>query len=98
MLTESGKFASGKARMLESTRKLLEAGKLPDRIQDMNLVPSTYYDYKETANRVLGILSKELRRELRMADFFAFGKVELVEPQTKMATWICANVSQPTIR
>ena len=98
VLIEASKFAAGKARMLDSTRKLLEAGKLPEREEDLSLIPSTYYSYKRTSYRLMGILSKELGRDIRVKDLFAFGTMEIVDPQPNIGKWLTDHVISPGVR
>ena len=98
VLIEASKFATGKVRMLDSTRKLLAAGKLPERQEDLSFVPTTYYLYKKTTNRLMGIISKELGRDVRMKDLFAFGTMEIVDPQPNIGKWLTDHVISPGVR
>ena len=88
VLKECGKFATGKHRLHQESRKLMEVGKLPLRREDLKLIPSTYYDYKSSTNRLMGIISKNLKRTVRMKHFFAYGLVELIEPLPDIAEWL----------
>ena len=98
VLKESGKFATGKHRLTEESRKLMEAGKLPLRSNDLKQIPSTYYDYRTTTPRLMGIISKRLNRTVRMKDFFAYGTVELIEPEPNIAEWLTEEVVSPGVR
>ena len=98
VLKESSKFTSSKARMTETTRKEMEAGKLPSRRQDRTLVTSTFYDYRSTVNKLMTVFCKEIGREIRMSDFFSFGELSLIEPQRQVSKWFTDHVPSPTER
>lgn len=98
MLTESGLFVNAKARMHETTRKEMEAGKEPSRKQDKRFVVSTYDSYKTTAHRIMQLFCKEMNREVHMKDFFRFGEMGLIEPQLQVAKWFAKHIVSPTIR
>ena len=52
----------------------MEIGKLPNRLADVQWVPQTDYDYRDTTLKLLGILSRHLKKEIHMVDFWKFGK------------------------
>ena len=93
MLKECGKFATGKHRLCEESRKRMEVGKLPLRSNDLKLIPRTYYEYKRTTNRVMGIISKRLKRTVRMKQFFSYGLVEMIEPLQTISEWFSEEVT-----
>ena len=97
-MNECGKYAVAKPRLTAESRNLMEAGKLPLRREDLKLIPSTYYSFETTTNLVMGIFSKYMNRVVRMSDFFAFGKEELIEPEPNVADWFKKEVPSLTIR
>ena len=70
----------------------MEIGKLPKRMVDRQFVPQTYFDYREMALRLLAILSKRLKKEIHMVDFWKFGTADLVEPQQNIHLWLAEEI------
>merc|ERR1711923_84471 len=92
VLIESKKYATGQFKMSEESRKQMAMGKLPTRGIDRQHVPQTYFDYRDTTQRLLAILSKRLKREVHMEDFWKFGTVDLVQPQQNIHQWLTEDI------
>ena len=76
----------------------MEAGKVPTRVQDRSVVVNTFYDYRDTVGRLMTIFCKELKRDIRMSDFFAFGQMNLIELPLQVDKWITKHIDKPVIR
>ena len=78
--------------MSEESRELMAIGKLPTREIDRQHVPQTYFDYRDATLRLLAILSRRLKREVHMEDFWKFGTEDLIEPQQTIHQWLTEDI------
>ena len=76
----------------------MEIGKLPNRLADVQWVPQTDYDYRDTTLKLLGILSRHLKKEIHMVDFWKFGKEDIVEPQQNIHLWLAEDIKSLGVR